>query len=425
MTGGASDAHADAEADGTVAFRMPSLGADMEHGRLVEWCVAVGDTVHRGDLIAVIETEKSTIDAEVYVDGVVVEFLVQPGARVPVGTPLATIRTGADAPRATAPTAPAPVAAPARAAAPAPSPGISVRTVAAPPPSPPSPPTGRTARRVSPRARRLAALHGVDASTVPSATTSGAVTGDDVLRAATTTPAPPADMTSTIDVRGAIAKAMTRAKREIPHYYLAHTIDVTDVLAALAAMNDGRPPAARVLPAAVLLHAVALAARDVPEMNGHWIDGGFVPADRVHVGTAIALRSGGLLAPALRDADTLDLDTTMATLRDLVARTRGGKLRSSELADPTITVTNLGDPGVEVVYGVINPPQVAIVGFGRVTEAVLARDGVPVVRSVVQVTLAADHRVSDGVTGSRFLRAVAAHCSATVATTEAANEEKR
>ena len=196
---------------------------------------------------------------------------------------------------------------------------------------------------------------------------------------------------------------MARSKKEIPHYYLSTTVDLRAALDWMQAANAGRPVAERLVPAALLLKAAALAARDVPEMNGFWTDGAFAPSASVHLGVAVALRKGGLVAPALHDADRLPLDELMAGLRDLVARARGGRLQRAEMSDPTLTVTNLGDLGVESVFGVIYPPQVALVGFGRVVEQPWASNGLLGVRPAVTATLSADHRVSDGLRGGRYL----------------------
>jgi pyruvate dehydrogenase E2 component (dihydrolipoamide acetyltransferase) len=152
--------------------------------------------------------------------------------------------------------------------------------------------------------------------------------------------------------------------------------------------------------------ASARAAKDVPEMNGFFVDGAFRQSESVHLGVAVALRGGGLVAPAIHDADRLSPDELMSALRDLVARARSGKLKRAEMTDPTITVTNLGDLGVEAVFGVIYAPQVALVGFGRVVEQPWATDGMLGVRPVVTATLSADHRVSDGLRGGRFLARV-------------------
>jgi pyruvate dehydrogenase E2 component (dihydrolipoamide acetyltransferase) len=187
-------------------------------------------------------------------------------------------------------------------------------------------------------------------------------------------------------MRAAIAAAMAKSKREIPHLYLSTTIDMTRPLAWLAAENEKRSVAARLLPVVLLLKAVGLAATDVPDVNGYWVDGGLRPGGGVHVGCAIALRDGGLVAPALHDVDRTDLDSLMRNLLDLVARTRAGTLRSSELADSTITV--------------------ALVAFGRVVERPWVVDGRVEPRSVLTATISADHRAVDGRRAGLFLDAV-------------------
>jgi pyruvate dehydrogenase E2 component (dihydrolipoamide acetyltransferase) len=207
-------------------------------------------------------------------------------------------------------------------------------------------------------------------------------------------------------MRRVIAAAMARSKREIPHYYLNSTIDMRCALTWLAAENAKRPVTKRLLYSALLIRAVALAIREVPEVNGFCIDGTFKPGDGIHVGVAISLRQGGLINPAIHDVDKKTLDEVMENMLDLVNRARAGHLRSSELSDGTITVTNLGDQGVESVFGVIYPPQVALVGFGKMVERPWAAGGMLGVRPAIVASLAADHRVSDGHRGGRFLIAI-------------------
>jgi pyruvate dehydrogenase E2 component (dihydrolipoamide acetyltransferase) len=209
-------------------------------------------------------------------------------------------------------------------------------------------------------------------------------------------------------LRRALAAAMERSNREIPHYYLATDVDFHRARAWLDETNRQRPVTERILPAALFLKAVALAAREVPETNGFWIDGAFRPGDGVHLGVAISRREGEVVVPALHDVDALTLGELMVALRDLVRRARAGSLRSSELTDATLTVTNLGDLGVAAVFGVIYPPQVALVGIGRVTDRPRAVDGMLAVRPMATISLAADHRASDGYRGARFLGAIEA-----------------
>lgn len=369
---------------------MPSLGADMEDGVLVEWLKQAGDPVSRGDIIAVVETQKGAIEIEIFEAGTIDRLLVEPGTRVPVGAPLAIVRGAGEAARPTPAAAPPPPK-PAQPTAPKP---ISV------------PPVGRV--KVSPAARKLAAARGVALDGLVGTGPGGAIVAADVERAAER-PAGPAPRRG-IDLgemRKAIAAAMARSKREIPHYYLTHQIDVTATLAWLEAWNAGRAPPDRLLLAPLLLKAVALSLREFPELNGHHIEDAFQPSAEIHIGTAIAIRGGGLVAPAIHDVDKKSLDALMAALRDLVARTRAGRLRSSELFDPTVTVSSLGDRGVDGLLGVIYPPQVALIGFGTPASRpwVVADRIEP--RMALTISLAADHRASDGHRGALFLLAVA------------------
>ena len=387
-------------------FRMPSLGADMTEGTLLEWLVQPGDTVRRGDIIAVVDTSKSAIDIEVFEAGTVTELLVEPGTTVPVGAPLALIATDASSDvAASAPDVPA------------------TGDEASEPV-----PIARDAAHIpaSPFARRRAAELGVDLATV---TGHGGVISVADVEAAAGQAAPPAPAPPPTGghasppptgghasppptgghataMRQAIAALMARSKREIPHYYLQSTIDMRVPLAWLADVNVGRPVADRILPAALLLKAVAVAAHEFTEMNGFFVDGAFRPSEQVHLGVAVSLRGGGLIAPALHDTDTLGVDEVMRGMKDLVTRARSGRLRSSEMSDPTLTVTNLGEQGAEAVLGVIYPPQVAIVGFGRIVDRPWAVDGMLAVHPVLTATLAADHRVSDGHRGGLFLAAI-------------------
>ena len=426
-------------------YLMPSLGADMDEGTLVEWLVQPGDAVHRGQVVAVVDTAKSAIEVEVFEDGVIAELLVPVGSTVPVGTPLARIDAAEPgAAESGSPKAAPPAVAPRPDTAPGPHPGsvspvvrhhahelgVDLGTVRG---------TGRdgtptradvdvAARaqerpRVSPYARRRAYELGVDASALAAAVPGAVVhaaqveteaAAGPVVPAAPAVPQPPAAPVSGASsaptpaeaMRAAIGQLMARSKREIPHYYLQASIDLAPALGWLAERNSGRPPSERVIPAAVLLKAAARAVREVPDLNGFYVDGRFDRSEHVHLGVAVALRGGGLVAPAIHDADTLELEELMAALKDLVARARSGRLRGSQMSDPTITVTNLGEQGAELVHGVIYPPQVALVGFGRIVERPWAVDGMLGVHPVTIATLAADHRVTDGRMGSRYLAAL-------------------
>ncbi|MTE14278.1 dihydrolipoamide acetyltransferase family protein [Nocardia aurantiaca] len=435
-------------------FRMPSLGADMTQGTVLEWRVRPGDVVHRGDVVAEVDTTKAAIEVECFDDGVIGELLVPVGTTVPVGTPLATIETTVPT-VATPPPVPAPPTAahgreagePTVRATPlirrlADDAGIDLATVQG------SAPGGRIVRadvdravlerrdgrrapvRASGYARRLAGESGVPLAEITGTGPGGAVRAADVRAAAspvsgsfpataevapsvdTSTPGPgrpgipEAPRHDPAEVRKLIATAMTRSKRTVPHYYLSSTVDMSAASTWLADYNRRMPVSARMLPAALLLAATARAARAVPELNGHWIDDEFRPASSVHLGMVVSMRAGGIIVPTIPDADRLALPDLMAALRGVVERARAVRLRSSDATPATITVTNLGDLGVDSVYGVIAAPQVAIVGFGAVTDRPCAVDGLLGVRPQLTATLSADHRATDGAIGARFLHAL-------------------
>ena len=362
-----------------IEFTLPALGADMDEGTLLEWLIKPGDTVKKGQIVAVVDTSKAAIDIESWHEGTVAELLVEPGTKVPVGTLMATFLEPGESPAAIAHS----------------------RKIPAATGSQPS--SGRR-QMVSPAARQAARQRGIDIGSIVGTGREGAVTLADVEHAARESgTAGTASSDKSADIRKTIAAAMTRSKREIPHYYVAETIPLATMLAWLAKENSERPLAERLLPAIALIKAVALSLKQFPEFNGFFRDGAFQAASAVHIGVAISLRQGGLVAPALLDAHAKPLTQLMQELTDLVRRCRAGSLKSSEISEPTITVTNLGDQGVAQVFGIIYPPQVALVGFGRIAEQPWAENGKLKVMPAVTASLSADHRVSDGHRGALFL----------------------
>jgi pyruvate dehydrogenase E2 component (dihydrolipoamide acetyltransferase) len=372
---------------------MPSLGADMEAGKLVEWLVGVGDQVARGDIVAVVETQKGAIEIEIFEAGRIAELIAEVGQTLPVGAPLARLGEAGATPE--------PAPGPPLTAAPAAMPAPPVQPKA-PPVVRPRPATGPTL--ASPAARARAAELGLALDAIAGSGPGAAVLLADVEHAAAARPAPRGkpglDMAG---MRRAIAAAMSRSKREIPHFYLSHEIDLQAAQDRLAAANADRTPDRRLLMGALLVRATVRALAKVPELNGRHERDPYTPADEVHCGIAVALRGGGLIAPAILNAGTLGGDAIMAAMRDLVARTRAGRLRNSELTQGTITVSSLGEAGVDALFGVIHPPQVALVGFGTPRLRPMVRDGTVQARLAVIATLAADHRVSDGRRGALFL----------------------
>ncbi len=393
-------------------FALPSLGADMDHGTVLAWLVSPGDEVKRGDVVARVETEKSDIDVEIWQSGIVTEVLVDAGVQVPVGTPLLRL---SEPDEGSAP--------PARAG--------ETGDVSDPPDSPtaPSPatsntpePAGVTSSRArldraesgplsSPFARTLSKERGVDISSLNGTGPAGAVIARDIPDKPdqtsepqrTTKPSPAERM------RHAIAERMSIANRDIPHYYLEFDVDMTEALTWMALHNEHLEVSERIVPAALLIKATARALAEVPALNGFWSDGMFHAADEVNVAVAVSLRKGGLVTPVIGEADKLSIDETMDALRERVAGARGGSLRSSWMDGGTITVTNLGDHGADRVHGVIFPPQVALVGFGRIREQPMVHEGQVTPRPVVVASLSADHRATDGATGSRLLNRLNAY----------------
>jgi pyruvate dehydrogenase E2 component (dihydrolipoamide acetyltransferase) len=385
-------------------FVMPQLGADMNAGKLLQWRKNVGDKVQRGDIIADVETDKADIEVEVFSTGTIEKILIQPGEKVPVGTVMALIREEGKPFVAEVPSV--------RIAA-----AVSGTPISGAPPAPhgavPAPPTIAAAERrlhISPVARKLADELGINPTTISGTGPGGRITLEDVQRAAQTRAAKPAEAAPELDraarMRQAIGAAMARSKREIPHYYLSTTIDMSRAMAWLADENLKRSMEDRLVYGVLLVKAVAVALRQFPDFNGLWVEGKAIAKPEIHVGVAISLRGGGLVAPALHNADRQSLSELMKSFRDLVQRARAGSLRSSELTDPTITVTSLGEQGVEAVFGVIYPPQVALVGFGKIVERPCVSEGQIVARRNLTATLSGDHRVSDGHRGGLFLVAV-------------------
>lgn len=349
-----------------IEFTLPHLGADVEEGKLLEWKVKPGDAVTKGQVVAIVDTSKAAVDVECWQEGTVHQLVAQPGDKIPVGGLMATLLAPGEQPGA------APSIVP---------------------------------HLASPAARKRAHELNVDIETVAGTGPHGVVTREDVERAAPSPAAPPPEDKATA-MRHAIAAAMARSKREIPHYYVSETLALGKALGWLQARNATRPMNERLLPAVLLLKAVARTVKMFPELNGFYSEGAFKPSAQVHLGVAISLRQGGLIAPALLDADSKPLAPLMQELADLVKRARAGSLRSSEMSEATLTVTNLGDQGTETVLGVIYPPQVALVGLGRIMERPWVEAGKVSVMPTVVASLSADHRVSDGHRGALFLMAL-------------------
>lgn len=400
----------------TFDIVMPSLGADMRDGMLTEWLVAEGDHVNKGDSIAVIETNKGAIEMESYHTGTISRLLVQPMSTLPVGAILSNmvIDIESDTDRMAQPAEqPSPQIQDKRQAAPAPAPAQTKATSAR---------SEANVPKASPVVRAIARQQQLNLQGIAGSGPSGAI----LLRDLNTThqtqqssdAEPPARSSTTVTtgtgtnqghqdtMRAAIAAAMEKSKREIPHYYLSHEVDLSAAQQWLSDQNAGRDPEERLLLPALLIRAVATLLPRFPTLNGYYRNGGFEQTQAVHIGTVISLREGGLKVPAIHNADQLSLNDTMLALRDISLRSRSGRLRSSELTDATITITSIGERGCDGVFGVIYPPQVAILGFGSLRQSPQVKNNQIEICDTLTVTLSADHRVSDGIVGARFLHAL-------------------
>jgi pyruvate dehydrogenase E2 component (dihydrolipoamide acetyltransferase) len=384
-----------------IEFLMPSLGADMEDGTLIEWKKKTGDSVKRGDIIAEVETQKGLIEIEVFDEGIIEKLLIQEGTKVPVGTVLALIdpmgvslETKKEKPIELHP--------------------IEEKTIESI--------TQKTDREIhikaSPLAKKMAEEHHIPLLHIKGNGPDGAITREDVERfiaqqetikkgaIGNVSVAIEKTETPTDAIRAAIAAAMSKSNREIPHYYLEKRIDLTKALAWLQEANEQRKVQSRLLPVVLFIKAIAKSLQDFPDLNATW-DNGLKLKKEINIGFVVALHNGGIMVPAIHQADLKTVDEIMEALNDSIPRARAMKLRSSELSEGTITLTSMGDGGADTVFGVIYPPQVAIIGFGSISEQPFAENGMLGIRSVVNATLAGDHRATDGLTGNQFLNLLA------------------
>jgi pyruvate dehydrogenase E2 component (dihydrolipoamide acetyltransferase) len=354
---------------------------------LIEWKKKPGDPVKRGDIIAEVETQKGLIEIEVFDEGIIAELLIQEDTKVPVGTVMALISPTAVAleTKKEEPITLQPIEE--KIAQPIVREKIEPKHI-----------------KASPLAKRIAAENHIDLLLIKGTGPEGAITKEDVEHALAQGTSFEKEKTTepTVLIRSAVAAAMSKSNREIPHYYLEKKIDLTKALKWLQDANSLRKVASRLLPVVLFIKATAKSLKEFPDLNATW-NNGLQQKKDVNIGFVISLRNGGIIVPAIHQADLKSIDEIMEALNDIIPRARALKLRSSELSDSTITITSMGDGGADLVFGVIYPPQVAIVGFGSISEQPFAEAGMLGIRSVVTVTLAGDHRATDGLTGSRFL----------------------
>lgn len=409
-----------------IDIRLPELSASMTEATLVAWLVNVGDPVAPGDVVAEFETDKSTVELEAEAGGVLAEILVAEGTEgVAVGTVLARVDERGeaaepeparpappDAPAAAAPSAPGtvhPLRPPAReSGAPGPS------AAAGAPPAPAAPAEAETTR-VSPLARRMAAQASLDLATISGSGSGGRIVRDDVERALDAAP-PAAERAAEPDAphrverlgpaRRTAAERLAEAKRVAPHFYLDVECDAERLLDLRRELNTrrGGEEGPKLTLNDLLVRAMALALREVPEANVAWHEGSLRVFERVDVAVAVASERG-LVTPVVRGADRRSVLEIAADLRDLVERARQGRLRPEEYAGGTATLSNLGMYGVRRLFPILNPPQACILGIGAVEPRAVAHGSDLAVRRTAIVTMSADHRALDGATGGELLRA--------------------
>lgn len=369
---------------------MPSFGADMADGILVQWLVKVGDPIKPDQVIAIIETQKGAIDFESFNSGTIKQLLIAEGDKVAVGTPIALLddNNGSESSESSVTEPPVPDQT---------EPIAAVQTTSA---------GSRTRSGViaSPYARMLAAEHNVDLTQLQGSGPQRQILAKDVM----TKPAGTQNSSASKGMRSAIAAALGRSKREIPHYYLESTVDVQPAVDWIKQYNRGKALEDQILINALFHCAVAKALRKSPELNGYYENGEYNPSKAIHLATGISIRGGGLISPAILNADKLSPCQMMEKLKDLSDRVRNGGLRSSEMSSATVTLSSLGERGADKIFGIIYPPQVALIGIGKpqtrpwVVDGSVG-DGNIVVRTQVSLSLSADHRVSDGRQGANFL----------------------
>ncbi len=345
---------------------MPSLGADMDQGKLMLWKIRPGDNVIKGQSIAVVETTKSTVEIESFKNGKVLELIGGEGEEIPVGKVIALFEVeGAE-------------------------PMIETKRI-----------------KITPAARRYALDHGLEIESLKGSGSEGQVELRDV-EALSDRKAPKSEPPlSGVNLREAIARAMARSKKEIPHYYLKTELQLGKFMNWMDEKNKNLSPDKRLMIPAMIMRAIVLSLKKHPLMNATYVNGVCVPMEGIHPGVAISFKDGGVMVPALLDADKKNLHELNSSFQDLVVRTRKGELKNRELTEGSMTVTNLGDSGADEVLGIIFPPQVCLIGLGRIRKApVVKEDGSIGAEFVADISLSADHRASDGMTGARFLQTI-------------------
>jgi len=366
---------------------LPQLGLAMEEGTVVKWLKAEGDYVEEGEPIVEIMTDKANVEVPSPASGVLLKILAPEGQAVPVGVPIAYIGQ----------------------------PGEEI-------PVPVSPGTGQAREetpreseskvQASPRARRLAEEHGIDLRTLTGTGPGGRIVEDDVRRAIAQREQAGAAAVegATIPVagmRGAIARRMMESIHGSAQVTLATEVDATELVRLRKRLGPEleRQHGIHLTYTDLLVRAVAMALREHPRLNARWEEKAIRILPEVHIGVAVALEDG-LVVPVVRNADRLGIVEISRLLAALSEKARAGRLTYEEMTGSTFTITNLGMYDIDVFTPIINPPEAAILGVGRIVEKPVAVEGRVEVRSMMTLSLTFDHRVVDGAPAARFLQRI-------------------
>jgi pyruvate dehydrogenase E2 component (dihydrolipoamide acetyltransferase) len=396
---------------------MPKLSDTMEEGTVLEWKKQDGDEVHRGEVLAEIESDKASFEIEAESDGVL-RIVVGKGEAVPVGQQIAVIGAAGDPPPAAAQPAEAPAEPPAPVEARRASPS-SGTTPAEPEPRSAEHPAGNGVK-ASPLARRLAREMGVDLAGLEGSGPDGRIVKEDVLAAAggarpaasskgATPPrprpaGPPVEVEEPTRMQATIARRMTESKTTVPHFYVTVEARADEAVRLREQLKVMVPGAEKVTMTDLLTRASALALTRYPEVNASWVDGHFERKRSVNIGLAVSPAEGlGLLVPVVHDVDRKDLVQISIESRQVIERARSGKPSPGDLDGGTFSISNLGMYGVDEFNAIINPPESAILAVGAIKDAPVVEDGRLGVGKVMRMTLSVDHRVFYGATAAQFM----------------------
>jgi pyruvate dehydrogenase E2 component (dihydrolipoamide acetyltransferase) len=407
-----------------IEVAMPQMGADMTEGTLVRWMKQVGENVERGDVLAEIETDKATVELEAFESGTLLKQAVAEGEVVPVGQVIALLGQAGEQPGEVErmPAASTPTR---RVIDPQLQPLAAEPTTTAMASAVTAAPEADGRLRVSPVARRIAEDAGLDLRDLRGTGPGGRILRRDVegavasqgqrsrpAAAAAEQPAPavaravPSATAQPLSrLRQAIARRMTLSKQTQPHYYLTLDVDMTEAMHFREQLNKATTDAQHVSVNDLVIKACALALARHPKFNAEFTETGIRFHEHSNIDIGIALDEG-LIAPAILDCGSKSLGRIAEESRDLVGRAKSGGLTAAELGDGTFTITNLGAYDIETLIGIINPPQAAILGVGAAIDQPVAREGEVVIRKVMKVALSADHRVTDGAEGARFIKEI-------------------